>query len=129
MQLFTSAPIIVNQKHWKPFGCLVYVLTEALPSGKPQHKWKSCTQLSIYLGQSLVHNQMWHWSWKDTRDTSVHSSMYNLTQFLMLDASWQMNTHLTLPKNQPNNNDKHRCDNSERSTSLPTSSDTMMHTQ
>ena len=39
-QLFTSTTVMINKKHWKPFGCPVFVLDEQLQSGHPFQKWK-----------------------------------------------------------------------------------------
>ena len=35
----------------------MYVLSEALQSGKPHHKWKERARIGIYLGQSPIHNR------------------------------------------------------------------------
>ena len=55
-QLFTKTMVNINKKHWKPFGCPVYVLDESLQTGKPFNKWKQCARVGIYLGQSPTHN-------------------------------------------------------------------------
>ena len=57
LQLFSNTPVNVNRKHWKPFGCPVYVLDEALQGNKPYHKWKQRARVGIYLGQSPIHNR------------------------------------------------------------------------
>lgn len=49
--------ININSKHWKPFGCPVYVLDSNLQGQKPFHKWKDCLQVGIYIGQSPQHAQ------------------------------------------------------------------------
>ena len=56
-QLFESHEVEINPKHWKPFGCPVYVLDEPLQTGKPFGKWKSRAKIGVYLGQSPVHNR------------------------------------------------------------------------
>ena len=56
-QLFTSTTVMINKKHWKPFGCPVFVLDEQLQSGRPYQKWRQRTHVSIYLGQSPIHNR------------------------------------------------------------------------
>ena len=56
-QLFTKTMVNINKKHWKPFGCPVYVLDENLQTGKPFNKWKQCARVVIYLGQSPIHNR------------------------------------------------------------------------
>lgn len=57
LQLFNKTKVNINRKHWKPFGCPVYVLDQALQLGLPYHKWKPRAQLGIYLGQSPIHNR------------------------------------------------------------------------
>ena len=47
----------INKKHWKPFGCPVYILDESLQTGKPFNKWKQRARVGIYLGQSPIHNR------------------------------------------------------------------------
>jgi hypothetical protein len=45
-----------NLKHWKPFGCPVYVLHNRLQgSGGIFHKWKHRSKVGIYLGRSPQH--------------------------------------------------------------------------
>ena len=56
-QLFTSTTVMINKKHWKPFGCPVFVLDEQLQSGRPYQKWRQRTCVGIYLGQSHIHNR------------------------------------------------------------------------
>ena len=55
-QLFAKTMVNINKKHWKPFGCPVYVLDESLQTGKPFNKWKQHARVGIYLGQSPIHN-------------------------------------------------------------------------
>ena len=38
VELFANSNVTANPKHWKPFGCPVYVLDNQLQSGKPFHK-------------------------------------------------------------------------------------------
>ena len=54
---FYSTTVEVNPKHWKPFGCPVYVLNEALQSGNIYSKWKKRSRVGIYLGQSPKHGR------------------------------------------------------------------------
>ena len=56
-QLFTKTKVNINKKHWKPFGCPIYVLDENLQAGKPFNKWKHRARVGIYLGQSPLHNR------------------------------------------------------------------------
>ena len=45
----------INSKHWKPFGCPVYVLDNALQQKHPFHKWKDRAKVGLYLGKSPHH--------------------------------------------------------------------------
>ena len=56
-QLFSKTKVQLKSKHWKPFGCPVYVLEQALQANQPHHKWKERAQVGIYLGQSPIHNR------------------------------------------------------------------------
>ena len=56
-QLFTATTVMINKKHWKPFGCPVFVLDEQLQSGRPYQKWRQRACVGIYLGQSPIHNR------------------------------------------------------------------------
>lgn len=57
-QRFTSSEgVTANPKHFKPFGCPVYVLDEALQQGKFKGKWEERSRVGVYLGQSPIHNQ------------------------------------------------------------------------
>ena len=57
LQLFSTTKVHIKYKHWKPFGCPVFVLEEPLQSGTTWDKWKSRARLGIYLGQSPLHNR------------------------------------------------------------------------
>lgn len=54
-QVFSGTATNINAKHWKPFGCPVYVLNTALQKGQPHHKWKQRSRVGIYLGPSPQH--------------------------------------------------------------------------
>ena len=55
--LFSKALVNPNPKHYRPFGCPVYVLDSELQEGKPYHKWKERSRVGIYLGRSPQHNR------------------------------------------------------------------------
>ena len=57
IQLFSQTAINTNKKHWRPFGCPVYVLDERLQGNKPHNKWENRARVGIYLGQSPIHNR------------------------------------------------------------------------
>ena len=44
----------INSKHWKPFGCPVYVLDNVLQTGQTFHKWKDRARVGIYLVKSTI---------------------------------------------------------------------------
>jgi hypothetical protein len=55
--IFAKSNVTANPKHWKPFGCPVYILDNQLQSGKPFHKWRKRSKIGIYLGKSPQHGQ------------------------------------------------------------------------
>jgi hypothetical protein len=55
LQVFADTNVNPNAKHWKPFGCPVYVLDSALQQGKIHHKWKQRSRVGIYIGRSPQH--------------------------------------------------------------------------
>ncbi|GFH52929.1 hypothetical protein CTEN210_09405 [Chaetoceros tenuissimus] len=56
-QIFTDTKVNVNPKHFKPFGCPVYILENELQQNKPYHKWKQRSKVGIYLGKSEQHGR------------------------------------------------------------------------
>ena len=57
LQIFSKSNINISHKHYKPFGCPVYVLVPDLQNSNPYHKWKSRSKPGIYLGYSPLHNR------------------------------------------------------------------------
>ena len=56
IELLTKSSIKPEPKHWKPFGCPVYVLDSALQSaGGIKHKWSERARVGVYLGRSPFH--------------------------------------------------------------------------
>ena len=55
--IFSKTNTLPNSKHFKPFGCPVYVLDSALQLQNPYHKWKERGRVGIYLGRSPIHNR------------------------------------------------------------------------
>ncbi len=50
-QIFSGTLVQMNPKHWKHFGCPVYVLDKNLQAGTGIfHKWKQRANVGIYLG-------------------------------------------------------------------------------
>ena len=58
LQIFSNTSVQLNEKHWVPFGCPVYVLNRALQTGKGiQNKWEYRSKVGIYLGRSPNHGR------------------------------------------------------------------------
>ena len=57
IQAASGATVEVNKKHFKTFGCPVYVLNRALQLGHPHGKWKERSKMGLYLGPSPAHNK------------------------------------------------------------------------
>ena len=56
VEIFTKTAVMPEPKHWRPFGCPVYVLDNALQNaGGIHHKWKERARVGIYLGRSPFH--------------------------------------------------------------------------
>ena len=55
ISMFTSSDIMPNLDHFKPFGCPVYVLDNAMQSGKKISKWEIRSRMGVYLGMSSQH--------------------------------------------------------------------------
>ena len=56
IEIFTKTAIMPEPKHWRPFGCPVYVLDNALQNaGGIKHKWSERSRVGIYLGRSPFH--------------------------------------------------------------------------
>ena len=54
----SGSTVNVNPKHWAPFGCPAYVLTDAMQDNKQiQNKWKPRSRVGIYLGRSPMHGR------------------------------------------------------------------------
>ena len=57
-KIFDNSAVNINQKHWKLFGCPVYVLKAELQGTTGIHpKWDARSRAGIYMGQSPVHNR------------------------------------------------------------------------
>ena len=48
-QVFSGSNVLMNTKHWKPFGYPVYVLENSLQTGHIHHKWTQISKVGIYL--------------------------------------------------------------------------------
>lgn len=55
-QLFSGSNVLMNPKHWQPFGCPTYVLLPNLQSAGGIHgKWEARSRVGVYLGRSPQH--------------------------------------------------------------------------
>ena len=57
MELFSGSKVATNPKHWKPFGCPTYVLSNELQGNRPFHKWAQRAKAGVYLGKSPQHGR------------------------------------------------------------------------
>ena len=56
IEVFTKTAVQPEPKHWRPFGCPVYVLDNALQNaGGIKHKWADRARVGVYLGRSPFH--------------------------------------------------------------------------
>ena len=56
VEVFTKSAVMPEPKHWRPFGCPVYVLDNALQNaGGIKHKWEQRSRVGVYLGRSPFH--------------------------------------------------------------------------
>ena len=56
VEIFTQSSVMPEFKHWRPFGCPVYVLDQALQNaGGIKEKWSERSRVGVYLGRSPFH--------------------------------------------------------------------------
>ena len=56
VEIFTKTAVMPDLKHWRPFGCPVYVLDTALQNTTGiKHKWTERSRIGIYLGRPPFH--------------------------------------------------------------------------
>ena len=102
-QLFTSTTVMINKKHWRLFGCPVFVLEEQLQSGRPYQKWRQRARVGIYLGQSPIHNR--NVALVLQRNTGHFSPQFHVkfepsfhtVQRDKLECTWQQATYFVQP--------------------------------
>ena len=75
-QIFAKTEVSSNPKHWKPFGCPVYVLDNSLQGQRPFHKWKGRSKAGIYIGRSPHHGR--NVSLVLDRDTGLVSPQFHV---------------------------------------------------
>jgi hypothetical protein len=57
IQIFGNTQVVMNPKHFQPFGCPVFILDNALQHNSPFNKWKERSRVGIYLGKSPAHSR------------------------------------------------------------------------
>ena len=57
IEIFARSKVVSNPKHWKPFGCPVYVLDKNLQGRQPFHKWSRRSRVGVYVGKSPHHGR------------------------------------------------------------------------
>lgn len=56
-QVASGSEVVINQMHYKTFGCPVFVLNQKMQQGKPFDKWLKRSTVGIYLGPPFHHNR------------------------------------------------------------------------
>ncbi|KAI2494618.1 hypothetical protein MHU86_19896 [Fragilaria crotonensis] len=96
IEIFSNSKVATNPKHWKPFGCPTYVLTNELQSNRPFHKWSQRSRAGVYLGRSPQHGR--NVALVMDRDTALVSPQFHVAYDATFDTvknvktktSWQL---------------------------------------
>ena len=96
MELFSNTKVATNPKHWKPFGCPTYVLSNELQGNKPFHKWSQRSRAGIYLGRSPQHGR--NVALVMDRDSALmspqfhvaHDANFDTVKGMKTKSSWQL---------------------------------------
>ncbi|KAI2497426.1 hypothetical protein MHU86_17084 [Fragilaria crotonensis] len=96
IEIFSNSKVATNPKHWKPFGCPTYVLTNELQSNRPFHKWSQRSRAGVYLGRSPQHGR--NVALVMDRDTALVSPQFHVAYDATFDtvknvktkSSWQL---------------------------------------
>ena len=122
VELFANSNVTANPKHWKPFGCPVYVLDNQLQSGKPFHKWQQRSKVGIYLGKSPQHGRSV--ALVLSRETGLVSPQFHVAfdptfrtvKDIRSSSQWQLKAGFIMQpdmiKDRPDGNDDTRRDGS-----------------
>lgn len=100
-QLFGKTKVQLKTKHWKPFGCPVYVLEETLQTNKLCNKWQERARIGIYLGQSPIHNRNValvlnrHTGHMSPQFHVQFDKSFDTMQQTKVDCTWQKQTFFT----------------------------------
>ncbi|KAI2494626.1 hypothetical protein MHU86_19904 [Fragilaria crotonensis] len=95
IEIFSNSKVATNPKHWKPFGCPTYVLSNELQSNRPFHKWSQRSRAGVYLGD---HRNTDETSLVMDRDTALVSPQFHVAYDATFDtvknvktkSSWQL---------------------------------------
>ena len=80
-KLFDNSTVDINQKHWKPFRCPVYVLKAEHQGTTGIHpEWDARSRAGVYMGQSPVDNRKMALVLIYILDMSARNSMLNSTK-------------------------------------------------
>jgi hypothetical protein len=84
MELFSGSKVATNPKHWKPFGCPTYVLSNELQGNRPFHKWSQRAKAGVYLGKSPQHGR--NVALVMDRDSALVSPQFHVAFDTMFDT-------------------------------------------
>ena len=117
IQLFAKTKVDINPKHFKPFGCPVYVLNSALQKGDPNHKWEQRSKVGIYLGPSPQHGRSI--ALVLDRKTGLVSPQFHIkydpsfqtTKQDKFDSTWQIKAGFVTQRESINIQDRNKINN------------------
>ena len=55
IEMFSDGAAAMSPRHFYPFGCLVYVLSDCMQAGNKGPKWEECARVGMYLENSPIH--------------------------------------------------------------------------
>ncbi|KAI2502092.1 hypothetical protein MHU86_12322 [Fragilaria crotonensis] len=96
VEIFSNSKVATNPKHWKPFWCPTYVLTDELQSNRPFHKLSQRSRAGVYVGRSPQHGR--NVALVMDRDTALVSPQFHVAYDATFDtvknvktkSSWQL---------------------------------------
>ncbi|KAI2497837.1 hypothetical protein MHU86_16671 [Fragilaria crotonensis] len=111
MEIFSNSKVATNPKHWKPFGCPTYVLSNELQSNRPFHKWSQRSKAGIYLGRLPQHGR--NVALVMDRDTALVSPQFHVAYDATFDtvrgiqtkSSWQLRAGFVSSQKEPTTKD------------------------
>ena len=107
IELFSNSKVATNPKHWKPFGCPTYVLSNELQGNRPFHKWARRSKAGIYLGRSPQHGR--NVALVMDRETALVSPQFHIAYDATFDtvkgiknkSSWQLRAGFVTSQKEP----------------------------